>query len=220
MNEKLAYGVTWCRTLLSVGAPLSWLWRRCRRGDAHTDGCASVELSAARGVAPGEHAAGVVVSGCRLSGKGSCYASVPLVQDRVYFEVHVGEVFGAASSLAVGCGARPAAAGDLEKKLGEPPGSFGAAFGGPTGHSELKPGDIIGCAFDQDSGPVHLKFWRNGAAVPGATLKGMRGEQWPALFIDNCSVEWVFGENSLKYLSAIPGRFSALMASKALIESP
>lgn len=169
--------------------------------------------------APKEHGPGVRVNGSVIAGRGRCYANTPLEQDCVYFEVRIVDADPGAANVTVGCGRRASDESELDKPLGATPQSHGAKFGGGGHCSPIRPGDVIGCAFDQDSGPVHMKFWYNGEPVRDAELRGMKGEQWPALSVESCTVHWALGETELKHRSCVPARFAVLIGSTALIQS-
>merc|ERR1712151_1047797 len=124
-----------------------------------------------------------------------------MVQDKVYFEVHVVSVSepedtnssledtippedddllglrpvpasSSAAEIAVGCGQDPGEGekAELECRLGDTPQSYGIFFRvqAPTGigssqnvaadTTELRPGDVLSCTFDQDQFPSRLSL--------------------------------------------------------------
>jgi len=170
-------------------------------------------------VGVGVHAASIQVSGLRVKGgTGRCLANVAAVQDRAYWEVHVIEVGGELGSrLQVGMSAyHPAGSDALEQEMGTSTRSYGVQFGG-GGEAPLREGDIIGVTYDQSVFPVSVSVWRNGSTVAAPLPRGLKGEQWPALFIGGCTVDWALGEEHWKSASTCPTGFSALMLSRGLI---
>merc|ERR1712194_467186 len=135
-------------------------------------------------------------------------------RDRVYFEVHVVDA-DANSSCSIGCGKLPGPE-DLAKQLDAVPKSFGAKFG-LGGKAPLQAGDVLACGYDQDASPCSIRIWHNGVELPAAMLKGMKGDQWPALSLESCAVNWVFRKTDFKQFSSIPARFDELTASASLI---
>jgi len=170
-------------------------------------------------VCVGLHAAGLQVSGLRVTGgTGRCLANVAVVQDRAYWEVHVVEVGGElASRLQVGMSAHhPAGSDVLEQEMGTSTRSYGVQFGG-GGEAPLREGDVISATYDQSVFPVSVSVWRNGLPVAAPLPRGLKGEQWPALFLAGCTVDWALGEEHWKSASTCPTGFSALMQSRGLI---
>jgi len=170
-------------------------------------------------VGVGVRAADVQVSGLRVSGgMGRCLANVAAVQDRAYWEVHIIEVGGElASRLQVGMSAHhPAGSAALEQEMGTSTKSYGVQFGG-GGEAPLREGDIISVTYDQSVFPVSVSVWRNGTPVAAPLPRGLKGEQWPALFVAGCTVDWALGEEHWKSASTCPPGFSALMLSRGLI---
>eukprot|EP00418_Pyrodinium_bahamense_P056105 CAMPEP_0179167518 /NCGR_PEP_ID=MMETSP0796-20121207/82360_1 /TAXON_ID=73915 /ORGANISM="Pyrodinium bahamense, Strain pbaha01" /LENGTH=234 /DNA_ID=CAMNT_0020870209 /DNA_START=152 /DNA_END=856 /DNA_ORIENTATION=+ len=167
----------------------------------------------------GTSAEGLQVRGLRITGGfGRCLASVPVVQDRAYWEVHVVEVSSELGSrLLVGMSAPVPEGGDaLQQEMGTATRSYGVQFGA-GGEAPLKTGDIIGVAYDQAVFPVSVCIWRNGLQVATPLPRGLKGEQWPALFVFGCTVDWALSEEHWKSASACPEGFSALMPSRGLI---
>lgn len=202
----MAQNVTYCRKLLHA---CCWPLRR-------GSGESGLELqNTFKGVGAGQRGPEIVVNGNSVKGSGRCYADTVMEQDRVYFEVHIVDA-DANSSCSVGCGKLPVTE-DLAKQLGTTFQSFGAKFG-LGGQAPLQVGDILGCGYDQDSSPVKMTIWHNGVELPNATLKGMKGEQWPALSLEGCAVNWVFRKAGFKYYSVVPKRFEELLASANLID--
>merc|ERR1712151_820239 len=155
----------------------------------------------------------------RISGGvGRCIAGVAIVQDRAYWEVHVVDVATElAARLLVGTCVRPASGGDiLLQELGATPQSYGVQFGA-GGEAPLKAGDVISISFDQAVFPVTISVWHNGNQVPTPPPRGLKGEQWPALFVSSCVVDFALGEEHWKRSQSCPPGFSALMASRGLI---
>eukprot|EP00746_Dinoflagellata_sp_MGD_P137877 gnl/MRDRNA2_/MRDRNA2_71614_c0_seq2.p1 gnl/MRDRNA2_/MRDRNA2_71614_c0~~gnl/MRDRNA2_/MRDRNA2_71614_c0_seq2.p1 ORF type:complete len:111 (-),score=17.17 gnl/MRDRNA2_/MRDRNA2_71614_c0_seq2:68-400(-) len=105
--------------------------------------------------------------------------------------------------------------GDLDRPLGPAPRSCGSRFG-QGGHCPVKPGDVIGAAFDQGDFP-RMIFWHNGVPIQAAELKGMKGEQWPALALESCTIDWIFNESDFKHKDKVPSSFSEMIMSKGLI---
>mmetsp|Transcript_21471 Transcript_21471/g.59825 ORF Transcript_21471/g.59825 Transcript_21471/m.59825 type:complete len:300 (-) Transcript_21471:24-923(-) len=172
----------------------------------------------------GDRAECIEVRGLRLSCPGSgsggrALASVPVVQDRAYWEVHVKLVTAELGSrLLVGVAANiPGGAGDiLQQELGATPRSFGVQFGA-GGAGALKTGDVLGVAFDQAVFPVTVTIWHNGSLVSAPLPRGLKGEMWPALFLSGCAVDWALGEEHWTSSKSCPDGFSALMPSRGLI---
>mmetsp|Transcript_15705 Transcript_15705/g.32752 ORF Transcript_15705/g.32752 Transcript_15705/m.32752 type:complete len:272 (-) Transcript_15705:217-1032(-) len=167
----------------------------------------------------GTYAEGLKVQGLRVKGgSGRCLASVPVVQDRAYWEVHIIEVGGDLSSrLLVGTSAPIAPGNDaLQQDLGIKTRSYGAQFGA-GGEAPLQAGDVISVTYDQAVFPVAVNVWHNGVPVPAPVPRGLNGEQWPALFIRECTVDWALGQDHWKFASVCPSGFSAIMPSRGLI---
>eukprot|EP00928_Gymnodinium_smaydae_P020898 TRINITY_DN18087_c1_g1_i1.p1 TRINITY_DN18087_c1_g1~~TRINITY_DN18087_c1_g1_i1.p1 ORF type:complete len:309 (-),score=66.47 TRINITY_DN18087_c1_g1_i1:57-983(-) len=165
----------------------------------------------------GVRADGLQVRGLRIAGgTGRCLAGVPIVQDRAYWEVHLVEVGGDLSArLLVGTCVRPAAGSDiLLQELGATPRSHGVQFGA-GGEAPLRTGDVLGVAYDQAVFPVEIKVWLNGQEVAAPLPRGLKGEQWPALFLASCTVDWALDESHWKH--RCPEGFSPVMPSRGLI---
>mmetsp|Transcript_8645 Transcript_8645/g.24292 ORF Transcript_8645/g.24292 Transcript_8645/m.24292 type:complete len:269 (-) Transcript_8645:209-1015(-) len=193
-------------------------------GAAAGNGAAAARRPAtAGGLRPGDVgigtcAEGLQVQGLRVKGgSGRCLASVPVVQDRAYWEVHVVEVGGGLSSrLLVGTSAPVAPGSDaLQQDLGIKTRSYGAQFG--AGGEALKAGDVISVTYDQAVFPVAVNVWHNGVPVAAPVPRGLNGEQWPALFVRECTIDWALGQDHWKFASVCPSGFSALMPSRGLI---
>lgn len=170
-------------------------------------------------VGVGVHAANIQVSGLRVTGgTGRCLANAAAVQDRAYWEVHVVAVGGELGSrLQVGMSAHHAAGSDaLEQEMGTSTRSYGVQFGG-GGEAPLREGDVISVTYDQSVFPVSVSVWRNGSTVAAPLPRGLKGEQWPALFVAGCTVDWALGEEHWKSANTCPTGFSALMLSRGLI---
>lgn len=167
----------------------------------------------------GVHSEGLQVSGMRVKGgSGRCLASVAVVQDRAYWEVHVVEVSGELGSrLQVGVSPQIPPGGDaLQQEMCAATRSYAVQFGA-GGEMPLKAGDVIGVAYDQAVFPVSVFVWCNGARVAAPLPRGLKGEQWPSLFVCGCMVDWALGEEHWKSACSCPGGFSALMPSRGLI---
>lgn len=169
----------------------------------------------------GARAEGLQVRGLRVQGGvGRCLTNVPIVQDRAYWEVHVVELGAGgpgAARLQAGCCTGAQKGGDiLMQELGATPGSFAVHFGS-LGQALLRAGDVIGVAYDQAVFPVTINIWHNGSPVPNPSTRGLKGEQWPALFVSGCTVDWALDESHWKQVGSCPVGFSALMASRGLI---
>ncbi|CAK0838590.1 unnamed protein product [Prorocentrum cordatum] len=54
----------------------------------------------------------------------------------------------------------------------------------------------LGVSYDQSLFPVGVAVWHNGAQVPVPVPRGLKGEQWPALYLAGCTVDWALGEES------------------------
>lgn len=170
-------------------------------------------------VGVGVHADNIQVSGLRVTGgTGRCLANAAAVQDRAYWEVHVVAVGGELGSrLQVGMSAyHPAGSDALEQEMGTSTRSYGVQLGG-GGEAPLKEGDVISVTYDQSVFPVSVSVWRNGSAVAAPLPRGLKGEQWPSLFVAGCTVDWALGEEHWKSASTCPTGFSALMLSRGLI---
>lgn len=161
---------------------------------------------------------GLEVSGLRVRGRGRCLATAPIVQDRAYWEVHAAEVeAGLGSRLLVGVSAElPPRSDQLGEELGANSRSYGVQFGA-GGAAALQPGDVIGVSYDQSLFPVGVAVWHNGTQVPVPVPRGLKGEQWPALYLSGCTVDWALGEEHWKQANCCPGGFSEVMPSRGLI---
>lgn len=170
-------------------------------------------------ISVGTRAEGLQVRGLRISGgAGRCLTSVAVVQDRAYWEVHVVDVTGGhGARLLVGTCNAAAPGGDvLLQDLGATPGSYGVLFGS-LGQATLNAGDVISVSYDQAVFPVAINVWHNGSPVPAPPARGLKGEQWPALFVSDLTVDWALDESHWKNKGTCPNGFSALMASRGLI---
>lgn len=149
---------------------------------------------------------------------GRCLAAVPAVQDRSYWEVHVKEIVADLNSrVVVGMAANSGPSGDiLLQDLGATPRTYGVQFGA-GGLTPLRAGDVLGVAYDQAVFPVSVAVWHNGVLMSTPLPRGLKGEQWPALFLAGCTVDWALGEEHWKYTKSCPEGFSALMPSRGLI---
>lgn len=109
------------------------------------------------------------------------------------------------------------AVGDaLNQELGQTPQSYGVQFGA-GGEALLRVGDTIGVAFDQAVFPVTVSLWQNSVPVPAPLPRGLKGEQWPALFLSGCTVDWALDESHWRCSASCPEGFNALMPSRGLI---
>lgn len=148
---------------------------------------------------------------------GRLLASVAVVQDRAYWEVHVKELAAELSSrVLVGMACNLPGGEVLQQELGATPRTFGVQLGA-GGVAPLKAGDVIGVAYDQAVFPVSVNVWLNGTLLSTPLPRGLKGEQWPALFLDGCTVDWALGEEHWKSAVSCPSGFSALMPSRGLI---
>eukprot|EP00927_Polykrikos_kofoidii_P004339 TRINITY_DN11717_c0_g1_i1.p1 TRINITY_DN11717_c0_g1~~TRINITY_DN11717_c0_g1_i1.p1 ORF type:complete len:286 (+),score=53.61 TRINITY_DN11717_c0_g1_i1:71-928(+) len=166
----------------------------------------------------GNRAEGVQVRGLRITGGvGRCLATEPIVQDRAFWEVHVVDVAAdLGARLLVGTGINIGTGDILLQDLGVTPQSYGVQFGA-GGEAPLKVGDVIGVSFDQAVFPVAVTVWLNGSLVAAPMSRGLRGEQWPALYVSSCTVDWGLDEAHWKFAKTCPEGFSALMPCRSLI---
>ncbi|CAL1161006.1 unnamed protein product [Cladocopium goreaui] len=163
----------------------------------------------------GSHAPELQVQGLRIrGGSGRCLASVPLVQDRAYWEIHVVEVGQQIGTLLLAGVAAQGPDDHLQQRLGATARSFGVQFGTSE---PLKVGDVIGIACNQATFPVSVTAWHNGAPVPAPMPRGLKGELWPALFVSDCVVDWALAESHWKENTSRPQGFEAPMPSRGLI---
>lgn len=158
------------------------------------------------------------VQGLRIQGgTGRCLASIAILQDRAFWEVHVIEVnIGPSARLFVGTCTNPRSPSVLQEELGTTPNSYGVHFG-VLGHAPFCVGDVIGVAYDQAVFPVTLNVWVNGKPVVAPFPRGLKGEQWPAIFLSDGVVDWALDESHWKYAACQPSGFSALIPSRGLI---
>eukprot|EP00439_Symbiodinium_sp_Y106_P072890 s277_g13.t1 len=125
-----------------------------------------------------------------LQSAGRCLASVPLVQDRAYWEVHVVEVSDGASLQA---GVAPRGPDDhLQERLGATARSYGSELGAGGGLT-LKSGDVISVAYDQAIFPVTVSTWHNGVLLQTPMARGLKGELFPALFLCVLTLTFLVG---------------------------
>lgn len=136
-------------------------------------------------------------------------------QDRAYWEVHIGDAGQDGAFLMVGSTVR-GKPDLLAQELGASPMSYGARIGA-GGKAPLQAGDVVGCSYDQAVYPPTIMYWVNGSQVTSMEQRGMKGEQWPALFVSGCTVDWALDETHWKSSSGCPTGFSQLMASTSLI---
>lgn len=167
------------------------------------------------GVGVGARAEALDVQGPRVKGDGRCLASVAIVQDRAYWELHVAEAPEGALLLAGSC-VRPGDAAVLAEELGATPQSYGVRF--CAGGQALSAGDVIGVAYDQAVFPVGIRVWQNGTLVAAPPPRGLKGEQWPAIFTSGgCVIDWALEESTWRPPCSCPPGFSALMSVRGLI---
>mmetsp|Transcript_7750 Transcript_7750/g.17973 ORF Transcript_7750/g.17973 Transcript_7750/m.17973 type:complete len:184 (+) Transcript_7750:48-599(+) len=170
------------------------------KNDSETDtpGLPSVQF--------GLHGPECIVDGLRVNGKGSALAGASLMQDRAYWEIKV-------------CGKGPFAFGVARRQVHKLP-SLGYdenSWALRSDQFDLQNGDILGCAFDQGDVPTQLRFYHNGVYLESNTIKGIRGEVYPAVSVeDGASLEAQFdGESGFAYPP--PAGFSGVMASRRLM---
>lgn len=166
----------------------------------------------------GVRADSLQVRGLRVAGGlGRCLADTALVQDRAYWEVHVVGVSGELGArLLVGTCVKPAGGDILLQELGATPGSYGVQFGA-GGEAPLKVGDVIGVSYDQDVFPINYCIWLNGTQVRAPAARGLKGEQWPAVFVSSCAIDFALDEDHWKRGDVCPFGFSALMPARGII---
>mmetsp|Transcript_32030 Transcript_32030/g.73139 ORF Transcript_32030/g.73139 Transcript_32030/m.73139 type:complete len:259 (+) Transcript_32030:62-838(+) len=177
-------------------------------------------------VVVGTRADGLQVRGLRIrGGVGRCLASLAVIQDRAYWEVHVLEVGSVASArLLVGTCVGTAGGDILLQDLGATPQSYGVKFQGSPDASDagsaqasLQAGDVISVAYDQAVFPVSILVWHNGVQLKVPAPRGLKGEQWPALFIADCTVDWALDEAHWECRTCCPVGYDALMPSRGLL---
>ena len=79
------------------------------------------------------------------------------------------------------------------RELGLTSHSYGVCVG-ESWQAPLKRGDVVGFAYDQAVFPVRVDVWHNGSQLDVPLTRGLKGEQWPALFVGDCTVDWALDE--------------------------
>ncbi|CEL92292.1 unnamed protein product [Vitrella brassicaformis CCMP3155] len=165
----------------------------------------------------------ILLDGRVARGSGVVLSNVPIIQDKVYWEVRVLKV----GRILVGV-SRELVGDYLENLAADGDGRGAGGFGdgvmswarafGVQGGIPVAPDDVISCTFDQSDIPTRLAFRLNGKALDSATISGVKGEVRPAVGIaEGACVEVNFDPSHCRHLGAcVGGGFSCLMVSRLL----
>mmetsp|Transcript_68043 Transcript_68043/g.142085 ORF Transcript_68043/g.142085 Transcript_68043/m.142085 type:complete len:187 (-) Transcript_68043:121-681(-) len=137
-------------------------------------------------------------NGIHLTGSGAALANTMVEQDAAYWEVRIAKL---GEKAEIGVAYERPKKEDLADALHD--GQQGwCVSSGPAG-KPFEEGDVIGVAFGQGDIP-NLRFFLNGQAIDEATVKHVRGEVYPAVFLDG-GTELKWGFEPEQFAQPIPG---------------
>ncbi|CAL4102879.1 unnamed protein product [Meganyctiphanes norvegica] len=160
------------------------------------------------------HEVVIVKNGVRICGTGGALGSVPILQNKAYFEVKLQQ----SGVWGVGIATRNA---NLNKvPLGEDIHSWVLGSDGSVRHNGEEKykiadipqeGDILGVSYDH----VELNFYINGKAT-NTPLTSFKGTVYPLLYVDDGAIMDVIFES---FNHSPPSGFDSIMMEKSLLEN-
>lgn len=189
-----------------LSAASSCAWDVCT-GVAGSFGVTMHKSDPVVGFSETEREESVLVDKFHVSGDGQILAEAPLLQTRAYFEAEVINPGQFAIGVSYPHKSKKGHVGDDKTSWG---------IISEDLHSDLKAGDVVGCAYDMSDLWPRLMFYLNGEIIQNREVKAIRGEVFPAVSVSgDAELELNFGHRAFQH--GPPDKFEGVMPTRDIM---